>query len=515
MIAVYIIVGLAIGLLLGYIIGYYRASSNKVAKQDYDSVTNALTEAHTEASILGERLKGSASELKKASDQIDTIEQDRTLLQKSLLDKTKEAASLRTTVEANEATLATLTTERNGLSASVNTLTIENAALKENNKSINERLNSQKTEFEELKKTAQLEFEQLATKILDEKSAKFTETNKANIDALLKPLGENIESFKKKVEDNYNNEAKERHSLGDRVKDLIEQTNKVSLEANNLASALKGQSKFRGDWGEMILESILQNSGLEKDREYVLQHNIKTEEGKNVRPDVLVKLPDNRAVIIDSKVSLVAYDKLCSANTPEEQAIYLSEHMKSVKLHIDSLHDKKYDDLDTSLDFTMMFIPIEPAYIVAIKQDPELWAYAYSKRILLISPTNLIACLKLVSDLWKREFQSKNAMEIVNRGEKLYEKFVGFAASLEDIGKSIAKSQAAYDNAVKLLNSGAGNLVTQAQKLKGLGLKSSKQIPKALLSPNDDELEEDTNDTEANPNDAKKVLGEGNNDLLE
>ena len=334
-----------------------------------------------------------------------------------------------------------------------------------------------------------MQFEKIANQILEEKTGKFTESNKQNIEALLKPLGENIDNFKKKVEETYDKESKQRFSLEERVKELVEQTNKVSSEANNLATALKGQAKKQGKWGELILESILQKSGLVKDREYFLQQTIKDEEGKNLRPDVLVKLPDNRIIIIDSKVSLVSYDRFSSADTTEEQAIHLTEHLKSIYNHIDDLSGKKYDNLEASLDFTMMFVPIEPAYLISIQADQDLWAYAYSKRILLISPTNLIACLKLMADLWKREMQSKNAMEIVKRGELLYDKFVVFASTLEDVGKHLNKTQQSYTAAIGQLNSGGGHLVGQALKLRNLGLKSNKEIPASLL-PSDFEKED-------------------------
>lgn len=369
----------------------------------------------------------------------------------------------------------------NQLSILQNKLTSENSTLVANNSALTEKLTSQKEEIIEIQKTAHLQFEKIANQILEEKSGKFTEANKTNIEALLKPLGENIDNFKKKVEETYDKESKQRFSLEERVKELVEQTNKVSNEANNLATALKGQSKKQGNWGEMILESILQKSGLVKDREYFLQQTIKDEEGKSLRPDVLVKLPDNRIIIIDSKVSLVAYDRFSSSDTADKQAIHLAEHLKSIYGHIDDLYGKKYDNLEASLDFTMMFVPIEPAYLISIQNDQDLWAYAYSKRILLISPTNLIACLKLMADLWKREMQSKNAMDIVKRGELLYEKFVTFVSTLEDVGKHINKSQQSYTAAIGQLNSGAGHLVGQALKLKNLGLKSSKEIPVTML----------------------------------
>lgn len=366
----------------------------------------------------------------------------------------------------------------------INNLIGDNGFLKAQNQGLNEKLQNHKAEVEELRQVSHLQFEKIANQILEHKSEKFTAANKLNIEALLKPLDENLKTFKKKVEETYDKESQQRFSLEEKVRELILQTDKVSAEANNLASALKGQSKKQGSWGEMILESILQSSGLEKDREYFVQKTIQNDEGKNLRPDVIVALPDERMVIIDSKVSLTAYDRFSSAAT-EEQEIHLAEHLKSIYRHIDELSAKKYDDHASSLDFTMMFIPIEPAYLIAAQSDQELWNYAYARRILLTSPTNLIACLKLISDLWKRELQSKNALEIVKRGERLYEKFISFTESLKEIGKNINRAQLAYDNALIQLKTGKGNLVEQAVKLKKLGLKSDKKIT-AEIAANDE-----------------------------
>ncbi len=232
----------------------------------------------------------------------------------------------------------------------------------------------------------------------------------------------------------------------------------------------------------MILERILESSGLTKDREYFVQHSMKDDDGKNQRLDVRVNLPDDRIIIIDSKVSLIAYDKFSATEDTDEQKTFLAEHIHATKLHIDQLNNKKYDNLEASLDFTMMFIPIEPAYLFAIQGDPNLWNYAYSKRILLVSPTTLIACLKLFSDLWRREWQNKNAMEIVKRGELLYEKFVGFTENFEDIGKRLSATQKVYDEALGQLTTGRGNLINQANQLKNLGLKSDKKVSDKLIS---------------------------------
>jgi len=373
-------------------------------------------------------------------------------------------------------------------------LTSHSSKLSANNSFLSEKLENQKKEFEELQKTAHLQFEKIANRLFEEKSSKFVETNKVNIETLLNPLKEDINKFKTKVEETYDKESKQRFSLEEKVKDLIEQTNKVSAEANNLATALKGKPQKRGNWGEMILERILESSGLTKDREYFIQQSMKDEDGNTLRPDVKVALPDERVIIIDSKVSLVAYDKLVATENVDEQKMFLVEHLKSMYDHIAQLSSKKYDDLETSLDFTMMFVPIEPAYLAAVQGDSELWAYAYSKRILLVSPTNLIACLKLISDLWKREWQNKNAMEIVKKGEALYEKFVGFTKTFEEIGHSIKASQEKYAKALGQLKEGRGNLVTQAIQLKNLGLKSDKNVSPNMLpiTIEDIEVEDET-----------------------
>ncbi len=415
-----------------------------------------------------------AGHLDQLNEKLTHISSDNSALAAKLSALTESYLALKDVSEKQTEQFTRLSEQYNKLNADKSTLTANNAAL-------TEKLTTQKEEITDIQKTAHLQFEKIANQILEEKSGKFTEANKANIEAILKPLGENIDNFKKKVEETYDKESKQRFSLEEKVKELIEQTNKVSNEANNLASALKGQAKKQGNWGEMILESILQKSGLVKDREYFLQQTIKDEDGRNLRPDVLVKLPDNRIIIIDSKVSLVAYDRFSSADSTDQQAIHLTEHLKSIYGHIDDLHGKKYDNLEAALDFTMMFVPIEPAYLISIQADQDLWAYAYSKRILLISPTNLIACLKLMADLWKREMQSKNAMEIVKRGELLYEKFVSFASTLEDVGRHINKTQQSYTAAIGQLNSGSGHLVGQALKLKNLGLKSNKEVPVVLL----------------------------------
>ncbi len=344
-----------------------------------------------------------------------------------------------------------------------------------------DRAKNLKIEFEKMQQSAKLEFEKVASDILERKSQNFIELNEQRVGGMLKPLGATIESFKRRIEDTFTEQTKQRTSLEAQVKELVETTTKIGTEANNLASALKGDNKRMGNWGEMILESILENSGLIRGEQYEVQATLQGEDGRILRPDIIVNLPEQRAIIIDSKVSLVAYDRYSNASSEAELKLALSEHLRSIRSHVESLAKKQYDNHESSLDFVMMFIPIEPAYLLAIKQDEELWSFAYNQRVLLISPTNLIACLKLISDLWKREMQSKNAMDIVKRAELMYEKFVGFVSNMEALGSSIEKTQKSYQSALSQLSSGRGNLISQATTLHNLGLKSSKRINKELL----------------------------------
>lgn len=370
------------------------------------------------------------------------------------------------------------------LNEHLNLLKNEKTDLIAENSVLKEQLVFQKTEVTHLHKQTTLQFENIAQKLLEEKSERFTAANKQNIDAILKPLNENIERFKKQVEDTYEKESKLRFSLDERIKDLMLQTNKISTEANNLANALKTNHKKQGDWGEMILENILQKSGLVKNREYRTQSNFVTNEGKSLRPDIIIDLPNNRSIIIDSKVSLNAYDAYCNAEIVEEQTIYLNNHLKALRLHIDELSAKNYNDLIDGLDFTMLFIPIEPAYLLALQSDNNLWNEAYKKRILLISPTNLIACLKLISDLWNKDKQDKSAQKIVKQAEKIYEKTVLFTKSFEQVGKQLQQAQDSYLKAQNQLKDGRGNILSQTNHLLKYGIS-----PKNVLSDFNDEEE--------------------------
>ncbi|MBW7846506.1 MAG: DNA recombination protein RmuC [Bacteroidales bacterium] len=477
-------------------------------REERDHLSGRLTMRETELSQLQAKTVSIETQLSNNNDKCEGLAQQLSAEQTKSQSRQDEINLHKQTIAELQANNRSLNENASRLSqlAEKQTLQIEefnaknaelsamNSSLKTSYQALNEKLHTQKTEMEELQKTAHLQFEKIANRLFEEKSEKFTEANKINIELLLNPLKDDINKFKEKVESTHTEDTKQRISLEERIKGLIEQTNKISAEANNLATALKGKSQKRGNWGEVILERILEASGLTKDREYFVQHSIKDDEGRTQRLDVKVNLPDERVIIIDSKVSLIAYDNYSASDDADEQRKFLTEHINATKLHIDQLSAKKYDDMNTSLDFTMMFIPIEPAYLLAIQGDPDLWSYAYSKRILLVSPTTLIACLKLFSDLWRREWQNKNAMDIVKRGELLYEKFVGFTQNFEEIGKKLDATQKAYGDALGQLKDGRGNLINQAEQLRKMGLKSDKRVPDRLLPPDIDDTDTETDE---------------------
>ena len=368
-------------------------------------------------------------------------------------------------------------------------LIVVKAQLSAQNENLHILLETQKEEITKMQELAKSEFQNLANKILEEKTEKFTALNQSNLKNILEPFQEKIIELRNKVGETYDKESKERFSLGEKVKELALLNQQISEDAKKLTLALKGESKTQGNWGEMILESILEKSGLVKGREYFLEHELRDEDnkalfsefsGKKMRPDAVVKYPDERNVIIDSKVSLTAFIELVDENDNDLYQMRLNQHLTSIKNHIKQLSDKAYDDYDKSLDFVMMFIPSEPAYIAAMQADPNLWNFAYDKRILLLNPSNLITSLKLVADLWKREYQNKNATEIAERGAKLYDKFVGFVENLEKLGKNIDQAKSVYNDAFKQLSTGNDNLIVQTNKLKSLGIKNKKSLPKSL-----------------------------------
>ncbi len=361
-------------------------------------------------------------------------------------------------------------------------LTNNLAATEANNKNLEEKLNERKQEIAELQERFSLQFKNLANDIFEEKSKKFTEQNRSNIFDLLRPLGEKIIDFEKRVESSQKDSIASNSALREQLENLQRLNLQMTREAENLTRALKGDSKTQGAWGEFILESILEKSGLERDREYTIQESFSTAEGR-LRPDVIIRLPDNKQVIIDSKVSLTAYNNFVNSTNEEEKKIALKAHLISIRQHMKGLAEKGYQTLtETGLDFIIMFIPIEPAYILAIQSEIGLYEEALEKRIVFVSPTLLIPSLQLIKNVWKQENQSRHVIEIANKAGELYDKFVGFSDDLMKLGNQLNTSKTTYEEAMKKLVSGTGNLVRRVEELKKLGAKASKSIDQKLIN---------------------------------
>lgn len=354
---------------------------------------------------------------------------------------------------------------------------------KKENENLLQRLSEQKEELQRLNEKFAKEFENLANKILDEKSQKFAAQNQSNLDTILNPLKEKITAFEKRVEQTYKEENAERITLKTEIRNLIEQNAKITQEANNLATALKGDNKQQGNWGELVLEKILERSGLKQGEEYRTQVTTTNHEGRTIKPDVVVMLPDNKHLIVDSKVSLVAYEQCINATEQPQREAFLKQHVDSVRSHIKLLSDKNYQLANgyNSPDFVLLFIPIESSFSLALQADGELFNYAWDRKIVLVSPTTLLATLRTIASIWKQERQTRNALEIAEEGGKLYDKFVAFTDDLLNVGKSINKSQTEYVEAMKKLSEGSGNLVRRAEKMRELGAKSTKQFNTNLL----------------------------------
>ena len=378
-----------------------------------------------------------------------------------------------------------LATEREKLNAANTRLTKAEEAFK----NMQEKLDNQKTELEQLQKKFTVEFENIANRVLEEKSQKFTDQNKTNMDIILNPLKEKIKEFEEKVDKTYKAESAERITLKAEIKSLVEMNKQISEEANNLAKALKGDNKMQGNWGEIILERILERSGLIKDEEYKTQVSTQNEENKRIQPDVIVYLPDNKHIIIDAKVSLVSYESYVNAKTEDERPFYMKGHIDSIKSHIKNLSEKNYQaskDFNAP-DFVLLFVAIESSFSIAIQTDNDLFNFAWDRKIVIVSPSTLLATLRTIASVWKQEKQTRNAIEIAEQSGRLYDKFVGFVEDLARIGVHIAATQNVYDESMKKLATGSGNLIKRAENIKKLGAKNSKSIPQIFLTTEDDE----------------------------
>lgn len=353
-----------------------------------------------------------------------------------------------------------------------------------------EEIESQKKMIADMQSTLTKDFEIIATKLLEEKSQKFSEHNRNSLDIILNPLKDKIKSFEEKVENTYRAEAAERNTLKGSIEELMKLNKQISDEANNLSTALKGNTKQQGNWGEFVLEKILESSGLIEGENYILQGEgmgLVDNEGNRFQPDVIINLPEDKHVIIDSKVSLIAYEKLVSSDDTDSKEKFIKEHINSIKNHVLNLSNKNYQDLIgvKSPDFVLLFVPIESSFSIATQHDKDLFEYAWSRKIVIVTPSTLLATLKTIASIWKQEKQTKNALEIARQAGTLYDKFVGFVDDLKKIGEQLNKTQQTYNEAYSKLHTGKGNLTSGVESLKKLGAKAKKQIDKNLLSEDD------------------------------
>ena len=445
------LIWLAIALITGFILGFLPAIL--LAKSRIEAARQAgRQEPATELAIIGERLASRDARLQQFEAELK--EKDA---------KLGELNQLRTELERDKSRLA--------------------AELQEQAKSAEEKLQV----LNDAKKELQTQFENLANQIFDAKTKSFAEQSRVNLDTILNPFKEKITEFEKQVSESYANEGKERHSLIKEVQRLQELNQKLGEDAENLTRALKGDTKAQGTWGEIILERILEESGLRKGIEYDSQGGFRDTAGKLLKPDVIVHLPEEKDIVIDSKVSLVAYEKYVRAEDDEDRVKALKEHMISINAHLKGLESKKYDELPgvKSLDFVLMFIPLESAFMLAIEKDNEIFRKAFDQNIMIVSPSTLLVTLRTIQNIWRYEHQNKNALEIADRAGALYDKFVGFITDLERVGDQIESTRKAYDGAHNKLVSGKGNLVSRAQALIDLGVKSRKQLPANVIQESD------------------------------
>ncbi len=441
---------LAIGLFIGGIVVWLGMRS-KLTTQDGD-FQQKLAES--------ERIK---------QDEINSLDKEKSIIN-------EKYTSLQ---EANEKSIIEVSAERSRNEK----LTARIATAEADYKNLKEKLDSQKSELENIQKKFTTEFENIANKILKNNSLEFTQVNQKNIKEILNPLKDKIQTFEKKVEDTYQKGIKDQTDLKAELKKLYDLNSRISEEANNLTKALKSDSKKQGNWGEFILERVLERSGLVKGQEYDTQITARNEQGELIRPDVIIKLPENKHIIIDSKVSLLAYEAYVNEEEQDKRNVFLKQHVDSIKTHIKGLSEKNYQNatLFDTPDFVLLFMPIESAFSAAIQYDSDLFNFAWEKKIVIVSPTTLLATLRTVASIWKHEKQTLNALEIARQGGALYDKFVGFLKDLENLGLQINRVSKTYDDARNKLVDGTGNLIKRVENLKKLGATPSKSLPEKYI----------------------------------
>jgi DNA recombination protein RmuC len=450
---VYLGVGLLVGAIAVWLVSRERISS---------AIEKAKGESHVEIARLGERLAAAQDDNKRMAKDHATVQQQSSALHDQLI--------------AERQALSNRVAELNSMLESERTQSAEKLQLLKN---AEEQLSNR--------------FKTIASEILEDKSKRFTEQNQTNLNQLLEPLKTKITEFQGKVQEVYVQEGKDRSALAEQVKQLVALNNQLSKDAHNLTSALKGQAKAQGNWGELILERVLEASGLRKGHEYDVQESHTRADGTRVQPDVVIHLPEDRHLIIDAKVSLTAYEEHANTESENRRDAALRRHIDSVRAHIKELSEKNYQQLYgvQSLDFVLMFIPVEPAFMLAIAHDSDLWHDAWKKNVLLVSPSTLLFVVRTVAHLWRQEQQNRNAQEIASRGAELYDKLVGFVDDLESLGTKLKQAQTAYDGAYNKFAGGRGNVIRQAEMLKELGVKPTKQLQQKLVDLASDELPDD------------------------
>jgi len=481
-IAAFILAPLSVGLVVYLVM---KSKSNSLLEiQTHEAELKIATMSHevaagaTEAERITARLTEALTKLQAKADGMETAQLSEARLQSRLGELEEQRKSLLAGHEAVQSECRQLRADNSQQREQIAHL---QTTLHEQQKQTEEKL----ALLEEARTSLNTEFKNLAHDIFDAKQKTFKEQSQIQLDSVLKPLGEKIKDFEKRVADSYNQESKDRFSLIKEVQNLQELNSRISKDAINLTNALKGESKTQGTWGEVILERVLEKSGLEKGREYEVQMSMKSEEGKRYQPDVVVHLPEGKDIIIDSKVSLTAYERYCSTDQDEvvERAAALKLHIQSLRMHIKQLSEKDYQNLEgvRTLDFVFMFVPIEAAFSMGVQQDNDLYLDAFDKNIVMVAPSTLLATLRTIQNIWRYEQQNKNAQEIANKAGALYDKFVNFVGDLEEIGSRLGSVQKSYDNAHRKLVSGRGNLVSKAESVKNLGAKVSKSLPRTMV----------------------------------
>lgn len=474
----------AVWLVLGCLVGGGLVAALQIKKHQSRESANAL-----QIQLLTQQIETSQlqfdSQIDQLSDSLQQKESKLVLLEKQLDNANKDAYQLSQIIAQRDE----LKSELNTLTSAHNQLQSQHLAQAASFEEI-QKAHSEKVKLLEASENRlQEQFENLANKIFEQKSESFTKQNKMGLESLLTPLKDQIEGFKRQINDQYVKEGQERASLKTEILSLKELNQQITSEAAALTLALKGDNKQQGNWGEVVLERILKESGLREGHEFDTQVSMRSEAGKLQQPDVVVHLPNDKDVIIDSKVSLSAYEKYFNSDDELVKHQCLKDHVTSIKQHIKGLGAKDYQDLPgvKTLDYVLMFIPVEPAFLIAIETDPQLVTMALNNNIMLVSPTNLLVALRTINNIWQYEYQNQNAQKIAQHGAKLYDKFAGFITDMEKIGKSIETTQKHFDGAFNKLSQGRGNILRQVEQFKDLGVQPSKKLPESLTNQHEED----------------------------